>query len=356
MKENHMLARLAERARTIAALGSALIVLAAARPARAHHVVDFIVTSTEADGGTLLVSYDFTSVVPVSFNFGLGGTSVFSSTNPGFDTADGDEFFPGTDVPYPIFPPGIPIWVELVDNDGGRTAMKINGVTLAVPGDSALVGVSEAVPPGDLHRHPEWQALLTVGEGTFGEARIGFRVWTPTPGYQPSQTYSLLLSNGHLPPPEYAGDAYDRGSVRCQQAVGRGVEPYARALYGGLRRCLDAMQVVRAETVAGLDADRSFRTASKACAGPLVGRIEGAREKARAVIRKRCGPDGSGDFSDAAIDQHLGLVRCRTENLLAASYFRARSYLRLFTASDGRPLDEHFPCVVQTAGEEEGPS
>lgn len=334
-----------------------LTVLLAADPARAHHVVDFVVTSSQEGGGQLIISYDFTTVVPVSFNFSLGGVSVWSGTSPGFDTADGDEFFPGSDVPYPIFPPGIPIFVELVDNDGGRTAMKVNGVTLSQPGDRALVGTSGAAPPGDLHRHPEWQTVLALPEGTFGEARITFKMTTTAPGYADSPAYGLLVSNGHLAPPEYAGDAYDRRSVQCQAAVGRAVESYVSGVYAALRGCLDAVQVFRAEEAAGRDTGRSFAAAERVCATKdVAGRAEKLRQKAFAAIQKRCGAGGSGDFDDVELGQHLGLARCRIENVVAASYFRARLYLRLFSARDGRSLDQHFPCVRQTAGEEEGPS
>jgi hypothetical protein len=353
------------RRKLACAVLAALLTHAPAGRALAHHVVDFIVTSNAEGGGQLLVSYDFRSVVPVSFNFALGDASVYSGTNPGFDTADGDEFFPGTTVPYPIFPPGVPIHVVLVDNDGGRTAMKINGQTLVNPGDAGLVGVSGASPPGDLHRHPEWQLLLTSPPGTFGEARIAFRVMAPASSYGESVTYALVLSNGHLPPPEYAGDRLDRESLRCQAGVGKSIEVLVRSIYAELRGCLDAVQLVRAADAARLDSSRALARAEARCAGgrtdaaTMIGRVQRAEAKARAAITRRCGPGASKDLDDHAIAQHVGLARCRAEGIVAASYFRARTYLRLFTARDsqgGRPLHEYFPCVVQTAGEEEGPS
>jgi hypothetical protein len=345
-----------------------LIVAALATRAQAHHVVDFVVTSSVDRGGELIVSYDFSTVVPVSFDFTLGGTSVYSGTNPGFDTADGDEHFPGTDVPYPIFPPGIPIYVVLADNDGGRTSMKVNGVTLTEVGDEALVGTSGAVPPGDLHRHPEWQLFLALPEGTFGEGRISFKVHTTVPGYTDSPAYTLVVSNGHLAPPEYTGDAYDRESVACQAAVGKADEVYVGRVYATLRRCLDKVQVFRAQQAAALNDGKAVDAAERACADrdgrspdatTMLGRLESARAKAAAAIRKRCGSGASADFTDASIEQHLGLVQCRALGVVAASYFRARTYLKGFRArvsQGGRPLNEYLPCVVQTAGEEEGPS
>ena len=331
-----------------------LLSVALPRLAGAHHVVDFVVTSTEPAGGQLLVSYDFTTAVPLSFNFALGETSIYSGTNPGFDTADGDEFFPGTSIPYPIFPPGIPIHVVLVDNDGGRASMKINGVTLAQPGDSALVGTSGALPPGDLHRHPEWQLAVQGPPGTFSEARIAFKVSTTHPEYRDSPVYILTLTNGHLPPPEFAADGLDRASTRCQTTAGKAAHAYANQVLSALRRCLDAVQIHRAQQTAGLDPSRAFAVAERRCVG-AVDLLARGEAKAAALLRKRCGPDGSADFDDAVIQQHLGLVRCRSEQLIAATYFRARTYLSRFALA-GRPLHERFPCVHQTAGEEEGPS
>jgi len=332
-----------------------LVLALLATPARAHHVVDFIVSSTEEDGGQLLVQYDFRSIVPVSFNFAGGGQSIFSGTNPGFDTADGDEYFPGTDILYPIFDPGVEIWVVLADNDGGRASMKLNGVTLSEPGDTALVGTSGATPPGDLHRHPEWQLVVDAPPGALAESRIAFYVRTPLPQYQDSPVYTLTISNGHLPPPEYSGDGYDRDSVRCQAAVGKAVEPFGRAVYGALRRCLDRVQVVRAVQAAGLDDSKPMEKARRHCEG-VPEAIARARAKASSAIVGRCGEGKADDFDETTVAQHLALVACRTQNVVAASYFRARTYLNFFQAPDGTRLGDALPCVLQTAGEEEGPS
>jgi hypothetical protein len=176
------------------------------------------------------------------------------------------------------------------------------------------------------------------------------------------------MSNGHLAPPEYAGDAFDRASVACQAAVGKADEIYLLRVYAALRRCLDKVQVFRAQQAAGLSDGRAVDAAERACAdrdgrspdaATMLGRLESARAKAAAAIRKRCGPEASGDFTDASIEQHLGLVRCRALGVVAASYFRARTYLKGFRArasQGGRPLNEYLPCVVQSGGEEEGPS
>lgn len=322
--------------------------------AAAHHVVDFVVTSTEPSGGRLLISYDFGTAVPLSYNFTLGDTAVFTGTNPGFDTADGDEYFPGTSIPYPIFPPGVPIHVVLVDNDGGRTAMKVNGVVLSQPGDRALVGTSGASPPGDLHRHPEWQLTVHGEAGTFGEARIAFQVVSPDPAYADSPVYFLTLTNGHLPPPEYAADAPDRASLGCQTTVGRTSRMYAERVLRTLGRCLDALQLHRARQTARVDEARAFGAAERVCVRALD-ILAKAQAKALAAVRERCGTKGSGDYDEATVRQHLGLVRCRMESTMSAAHFRARTYLSRLRAG-GRPLHEHFPCVLQTAGEEEGPS
>ena len=335
--------------------------------ARGHHVTDFVVTSERDGGGQLLVSYDFeATTAPVAFSFGADGLSVFTGTNPGFDTADGDEFFPGTQVPYPIFAPGVSIFVELIDNDGGRTAMKLGGVTLRSPGDRALVGVSGAQPPGDLHKHPEWTLLSSAPPETFVEGRIAFRITSDGAAFDTSRTYTLRLTNGHLAAPQYDGDRYDRASVACQATVGAAVAAYAASVHDALRHCLDRVQTARAQLVAGLDTTRADGAATKACAserGPdgatLLGRIARARQRAFAGIQRACGAARSGDYADEAIEQMLGLARCRTEETVAASYFRARTYLARFAtraSQGGGALADHLPCLRRTAGEEEGRS
>jgi hypothetical protein len=327
--------------------------LIGAGPAAAHHVTDFLLSTPPLGGDELIIAYDFaTAVAPLGPSFTLGTTTVFSGTNPGFDTADGDEFLNG--VLYPIFPPGVVIVVELVDSDGGRTAMKLNGATLTLPGDQVVLGIAGDQPPGDLHHHPEWFLFVEGPAERYAEGRIAFRVTSPTPGYAPSRTYTLRLTNGHLPPSDFAADGVDRASVRCQEAVGHSAEAYGRALLAGLRRCLDRLVRVRARAVAGADVSAASAAAGRACV-PMVGKLARLRARATSAVERACGPNGSGDFSAADAARQLALVRCRIEEAVAASYFRARTYLSGLTA-EGRPLPEHFPCLVQTSGEEEGRS
>ncbi len=325
-----------------------------ARPAAAHHVTDFLLSQDPTGASDALVcEYEYdTTVAPLAYSFSVGAQSVFSGTNPGFDAADGDEFFAG--VPYHIYPPGVSIWIELVDNDGGRTAMKLRGKTLAQPGDTVELGVAGSQPPGNLHHHPEWLLFVDGPPAEYAEGRIAFRVTSPTPGYGPSRAYTLRLTTGHLPPPDFGADAYDKRSVACQQAVGRAVEPYVRAVYGGLRRCLDKLTVARAKLVAGEDVTAATGAAAKTCT-PAAQKAEKLRARAAAAIGKRCDPNGSGDFTADQIAQHLAMARCRAEEIAAASYFRAQTYLTPLTAQ-GRSLREVFPCVFRTAGEEEGRS
>jgi hypothetical protein len=49
------------------------------------------------------------------------------------------------------------------------------------------------------------------------------------------------------------------------------------------------------------------------------------------------------------------MARCRTEEIAAASYFRAQTYLKPLAAG-GQSFRALFPCVFRTAGEEEGRS
>ena len=322
-----------------------------ASPARAHHVTDFLMSTPPGGGDSLIIAYEFdTTVAPLSFSYQLGTTTIYSGTNPGFDAADGDEYLNG--VPYTVFPPGVAISVELVDNDGGRTAMKLNGTTLAQPGDHVLLGTSGGQPPGDLHHHPEWLLFADAEPGHYAEGVISFRLTTTTPPYTASRTYTLRLSNGHLPPPDFAADRYDAKSVACQAAVGRAVDPYVHAVYGALRRCLDRLVTVRALGIAGRNVTAASGEAGRACV-PMVEKLDHLRARATASIARACSTKGSGDFTDDEIAEHLEMARCRMEEIASASYFRAQTYINALAAK-GQSLRAYFPCVFRTSGEEEG--
>jgi hypothetical protein len=322
-------------------------------PAAAHHVTDFLMSTPPGGGDQLIIAYEFdTTVAPLSFSFAAGSTSVFSGTNPGFDAADGDEFLNG--VQYHVFPPGVAITVELVDNDAGRTAMKLNGTTLAQPGDHVLLGTAGGSPPGDLHHHPEWLLLVDGPAQQYAEGTISFRLTSTTPPYTASPTYTVKLTNGHLPPADFAADAVDRKSIACQEAVGRAVDPFTHAVYGALRRCLDRLVVVRATTVAGGAVGRPSAEAGRACV-PMADKLDRQQRRAAAAIAKACGSTGSSDLTADEITRHLALARCRTEEIASASYFRAQTYLKALSAR-GQSLRALFPCVYRTSGEEEGRS
>ena len=233
--------------------------------------------------------------------------------------------------------------------------MKLNGVTLSMPGQTVRLGIAANTPPGDLHHHPEWLLFSDHPGGEYAEGLITFRLFSTTPGYLASVPYTLRLTNGHLPPPQFDGAAYDAKSVRCQQAVGAAVDPYVSAVSSLLRRCLDRAAALRARIVAGEIADATTRAADRACGAALVAKAEQLRSRAFTAVRKACGADGSKDFSDEIIAQHIGLARCRAEALAAASYFRAQTYLKAFTVN-GKTLNQLFPCVLRTSGEEEGRS
>lgn len=323
------------------------------RPAAAHHVTDFLMSTPPGGGNDLIIAYEFdTTVAPLAFSFGIGTTSVYSGTNPGFDAADGDEFLGG--VQYHIFPPGVEIAVELVDNDGGRTAMKLNGVTLAKPGDQVALGTAGGQPPGDLHHHPEWMLFVDGPPGTFAEGEISFRLTSTSPDYVPSRTYTLKLTNGHLPPADLAADKFDRESVDCQRVVGKVVEAYSHATYDALRRCVDRLVTVRAQLVASQNVDAASAAAGRVCV-PMVDKLARLRARAQAGIEKACGAKGSKDFTADEISQHLTLAQCRAQETASASYFRAQTYLKTLSAK-GASLRDLFPCVFRTSGEEEGRS
>jgi len=322
-------------------------------PAAAHHVTDFLMSTPPGGGNELIIAYEFdTTVAPLAFSFGIGTTSVYSGTNPGFDAADGDEFLDG--VQYHVFPPGVEISVELVDNDGGRTAMKLNGVTLSKPGDTVVLGTAGGQPPGDLHHHPEWLLFVDGPPGTFADGEIAFRLTSTLPDYTASRTYTLKLTNGHLPPVDFAADTFDRASADCQRAVGKAVDPYIHATYGALRRCLDRLVTVRAQLVASRNVDAASAAAGRVCV-PMVDKLARLRTRAAAAIEKACGAKGSKDFTADEISQHLTLAQCRAQETASASYFRAQTYLKALSAK-GTSLRDLFPCVFRTSGEEEGRS
>ena len=350
--------------RPAALILAALFFLTMAAPAGAHHVTDFVITSSEDGSGQLLiVLYPFDrTVAPMSFSHTEGGLSVYTGTDPGFDVTDGDEFKPDGST-YPLIAPGATITVEITGIDEGKTAMKLRDVLLKSVGDKVVLGTRGAPPPNDFHHHPEWTLYLMLPEGEFGEATISFKLTSDA--YTESPSYTLRLSNAHLGRAEYRVDQFDKAGVACRDTVAKEVGGFTAKAYAAFRKCATKIEILKASEAAHLDLTKPTAVAEKTCADSngtgadtktLIGTLAALRAKAAAAITKKCGPTGANAFDDDAINAHLGMVQCRVEGMVAAAYFRIFTDLKAFPArpaQGGKPLNEYFPCLVKTAGEEE---
>lgn len=344
-------------------LGSAAAALLIATSAAAQHDGDMVIGADASGGGTLAIEFDFASKVKTTFTADVAGTSVYTATEPGFDALDTDEPLES----FYTLAPGTTVSVEITRLDAGKTAMKLNGVTLDAVGESTVLGTAGGVPPNDLHHHPELQLLLLLAPGEFGEGQIGFKLTTSTVGYSASQEYTLTLTNGHLAGVAYDSGATDSASVACQKTVAKNVGKFTATQYKLLAKCLDKVQAWKArEAAAHSGAAAAQTSAEAACADAagtgddaktMLGRILAARQKAVDAIVAACGASGSGDYPETNdVLAHLNLAKCRTEELISASYGFAKANLSALTlraSQGGGPLDGAFPCLVPAAEEEE---
>lgn len=166
----------------------AVILLAsvlAAPCAYAQHEGDMLIASTASGGGALALRYDFAQVVRTSLSFAGPTSSLFSTTDPGWDTlvTAGDGFFP--------LPAGVPVTVEITAIDPD-VSLKVGPSTLDAVGESRLLGTTPSV-----HVHPSWQLVLP--NGTTATRTVSFKLTTTAPGYAASASYTATLTN--LPEP-----------------------------------------------------------------------------------------------------------------------------------------------------------
>lgn len=162
------------------------ILLVGSEPARAQHQ-DISIYSSSSFGGAL-VGTPAPGVNPVFRNDALcfPTACLFSSTDPGIITPSSQDggFFPVA--------PGTDVSIEVVAIDSA-VSVKVGAATLDAVGSAATVGTA----PG-LHVHPIYQ--LIVPEDEAGQYAFHFRFTAP--GYEPSQTFTMLLSNeGEVPTP-----------------------------------------------------------------------------------------------------------------------------------------------------------
>lgn len=338
----------------------ALLSLHGAAPAVAHHVTDFVITSTEEGSGQLqIVLYPFDrTVAPLSYSHDEGGVSVYTGTDPGFDVTDGDEFKPDGS-PYPLIANGATVTVEVTGIDDGKTAMKLRDVLLRHVGDKVVLGTRGAPAPNDFHHHPEWTLYLMLPPGEYGEASISFKLTSDA--YQESPSYTLRLTNAHLGRAEYRVDRLDKEGVTCRDTVAKEIGGFTAKAYAAFRRCATKVETLKASEAAGLDLGKPTAAAEKACADSLgtgsdaktlIGSLRALREKTKAAILKKC----ADAFDANAVTAHVGMAQCRVEGMVSAAYFRIFTDLKAFTArpaEGGKPLNEYFPCLLKTAGEEE---
>jgi hypothetical protein len=338
MHKRHMLMKYCIRPLTMAAALSSLL----HAPAAAQHSGDMLIGSTADGGGALAVEYEFAAPIPVTFVTEVGGTSLYTATDPGFDAL-------GTDEPaesFFVLDGGTQVSVEITALEPGKTAMNLNGTLLDTVGESVVLGSSP-----NLHEHPEWQLILAMPAGEFGEGTLSFKLTTTSGSYTESESYTVTLSNGHLAPVEYDTGAYDSARVKCRQTIGKEIRKLLAAEYQLLAKCLDKIQVAEARAEAGLDAASAENAAAGACGDAMVAKATQIETKAKEKIAAKCGSAGSNDYGPEAIAAHVGMATCRAEELISASYPGAQGHLGEYQAN-GQPTDTYFPCLTPSGAHE----
>jgi hypothetical protein len=147
--------------------------------------------STADGGGALTIDWDFSgrSVLQTYPAVCFGGECLYTNQDPGFLAQGGappDGFF--------SLASGTVVEIEIVAADAAAS-VKINGVSLAHPGDHARLGSA-----GTLHTHPSWQ--LTLPEGIEGDFPLAFVLRAASPLYGDSAVFSVRLTNRPPPPTE----------------------------------------------------------------------------------------------------------------------------------------------------------
>jgi hypothetical protein len=142
--------------------------------------------SSEAGGGQIILdALPIALVVPSACVGGSGdacegGTLVYTGDSPGFGP------LPSGDAQHSIFklPDGVAVSIQLTHAESGAAA-QINGATLDMPGESALIGTAP-----ELHNHPDW-TLFGAGSELPAAKRLSFRLTAP--GYESSQQYTVSI-------------------------------------------------------------------------------------------------------------------------------------------------------------------
>jgi hypothetical protein len=156
---------------------------------------------------------------------------------------------------------------------------------------------------------------------------------------------TLRVSNGYLSPLEEASAA----QLKCQKGVANAVRGFTSKTYQIIGKCVDA---VLKHTLL----DKPEKPALKKCSidtdnpKSMVSAIDAAQRKAADKIAKKCGglSDSSVPYTESQIHTHLGMARCRAEELAGATYNRAvdmiGEVLEAAAMGDHHEVQEALPC------------
>lgn len=172
--------------RTTRSLLVLALLLGTAVPAAAQHTGDMLVGSTVNDGGALAIQFDFAPKIQLAPSVTIAGTTVYTTTDPGFDAilADAGGFF--------VLNNNTQVSVQLVSFDAGAS-VKVRSTVLDTVNESAVLGTYTNAAPDALHHHPTW--TLTLPNGVYGDYDLAFRVTTTSGSYTASATYAVVLTN-----------------------------------------------------------------------------------------------------------------------------------------------------------------
>ncbi len=146
--------------------------------------------STESGGGALAVSWSSADRRIQTFrSICAAGECLYSVIDPGFILGEA----PAPPDLYPLLD-GTAVRVEIVAADATAT-LRINGVGLREPGDSAALGRSP-----EIHTHPAWQ--IRQPEGVVGDHALSFLLRTDSPLYSDSGAFAVVLTNLATPTPD----------------------------------------------------------------------------------------------------------------------------------------------------------
>ena len=162
------------------------MLLASTGGAGAQHAGDMLIGSTANGGGALALQYGFGPKIQLAPSLTIGGTTVYTTTDPGFDAvvADADGFH--------VLDDGTQVSVQLLSFDAGAS-VKVRSTVLDTVNESAVVGTYTGAAPDALHHHPTW--TLALPNGVYGDYDLAFRLTTTSGSYTASQTYAVVLTN-----------------------------------------------------------------------------------------------------------------------------------------------------------------